>query len=50
MTEAIAEPLTRTKAVRQQAVLELRQSLTLAKVAELLGLSVGRVDQIAKGK
>ena len=50
LTEAIAEPLTRTKAVRQQAVLELRQTLTLAKTAEKLGLSTGRVDQIAKGK
>jgi DNA-directed RNA polymerase sigma subunit (sigma70/sigma32) len=50
LTEAIAEPLTRTKAVRQQAVLELRKTLTLAKVAEQLGLSTGRVDQIAKGK
>ncbi|MFF0087361.1 hypothetical protein ACFYR1_48125 [Streptomyces canus] len=50
LTEAIAEPLTRAKAVRQQAVLELRQTLTLAKVAEKLGLSTGRVDQIAKGK
>ncbi|MEU4655202.1 RNA polymerase subunit sigma-70 [Streptomyces sp. NPDC023723] len=50
LTEAIADPLTRTKAVRQQAVLELRRTLTLAKVAEQLGLSIGRVDQIAKGK
>lgn len=50
LTEAIAEPLTQAKAVRQQAVLELRQTLTLAKVAERIGLSTGRVDQIAKGK
>jgi hypothetical protein len=50
LTEAIAEPLTRTKAVRQKAVLELRQTLTLAKAAEQLGLSTGRVDQLAKGK
>lgn len=50
LTEAIAEPLTRTKSVRQQAVLELRETLTLTKVAALLDLSVGRVDQIAKGK
>lgn len=50
LTEAIAGPLTQTKAVRQQAVLELRQTLTLAKAAERLGLSVGRVDQLAKGK
>jgi len=50
LTEAIADPLTRTKAVRQQAVLELRTTRTLATVAELLGLSTGRVDQLAKGK
>jgi hypothetical protein len=31
-------------------VLELRRTLTLAKTAELLELSVGRVDQLAKGK
>ena len=50
LTEAIAEPMTQSKTVRQQAVLELRQTLTLAKVADRLGLSTGRVDQIAKGK
>lgn len=50
LTEAIAEPLTQAKTLRQQAVLELRQTLTLAKVAEKIGLSTGRVDQLAKGK
>ncbi|MFE3144297.1 RNA polymerase subunit sigma-70 [Streptomyces scopuliridis] len=50
LTEAIAGPLTEAKGVRQQAVLELRETLTLAKVATLLDLSVGRVDQLAKGK
>ena len=50
LTAAIAEPLTQAKAVRQGAVLELRQNLTLAKVAEKIGLSVPRVDQLAKGK
>ncbi|MFJ9380329.1 hypothetical protein [Streptomyces sp. NPDC101455] len=50
LTGAIAEPLTRTKAVRQKGVLELRRTRTLATVAELLGLSTGRVDQIAKGR
>ncbi|WP_333745882.1 RNA polymerase subunit sigma-70 [Streptomyces sp. IBSBF 2950] len=50
LTEAIAAPLTQAKGVRRNAVLELRQTLTLAKVAERLGLSTGRVDQIAKGK
>ncbi|MFJ2256929.1 hypothetical protein ACIOKD_01085 [Streptomyces sp. NPDC087844] len=33
-----------------QAALELRRTLTLAKVAERLGLSTGRVDQPAKGR
>ena len=50
LTEAIAAPLTQAKAVRQQAVLELRRTLTLDKVAKRLDLSVGRVDQLAKGK
>jgi hypothetical protein len=50
LTEAIAAPLTQAKAVRQEAVLELRRTLTLVKVAERLGLSVGRVDQLAKGR
>lgn len=50
LTESIAEPLTRTKALRQQTVLELRQTRTLEKVAALLGLSTARVDQLAKGK
>ncbi|WP_405867978.1 hypothetical protein OG407_49255 [Streptomyces sp. NBC_01515] len=50
LTVAIAEPLTQAKAVRQGAVLELRQNLTLAKVAAKIGLSVPRVDQLAKGK
>ncbi|MCX4231780.1 hypothetical protein [Streptomyces ortus] len=50
LTKAIAEPMTQAKAVRQQAVLELRQTLTLAKVSEKTGLSVPRVDQLAKGK
>lgn len=38
------------KRLRQSAVLELRQGRTLKQVAELLGLSVGRVDQLAKGR
>ncbi|MFC9431912.1 hypothetical protein [Streptomyces sp. NPDC056987] len=50
LTKAVVEPLAQFKAVRQQAVLELRQTLTLAKVAEKIGLSVGRVDQLAKGR
>ncbi|MFH8470369.1 hypothetical protein [Streptomyces sp. NPDC017991] len=50
LTKAIAEPMTQAKAVRQQAVLELRQTLTLAKISEKTGLSIPRVDQLAKGK
>ncbi|MFD5747824.1 hypothetical protein [Streptomyces sp. NPDC127033] len=50
MPEAIAGPLTRTRAVRQRAVLELRETLALTRVAALLDLSVGRVDQFAKGR
>jgi DNA-directed RNA polymerase specialized sigma subunit len=38
------------KAARESAVLALRKTLTLREVAELLGVSIGRVDQIAKGK
>ena len=39
------------KALRGRAVTELRQGRTLAQVGELLGgLSVGRVDQILKGR
>ncbi|MEV2264568.1 hypothetical protein AB0J13_38700 [Streptomyces anulatus] len=50
LTEAISEPLTQTKGIRQHAVLELRRNLTLAVVAARLELSIGRVDQLAKGK
>jgi DNA-directed RNA polymerase sigma subunit (sigma70/sigma32) len=50
LTETIAAPLTQAKGIRQNAVLELRQTLTLAKVAEKIGLSTGRVDQLAKGR
>ncbi|RST03146.1 hypothetical protein EF910_21445 [Streptomyces sp. WAC07149] len=35
---------------RTAAVLELRQGRTLREVGELLGLSIPRVDQLAKGK
>lgn len=50
LTEAIAEPLTRTKAVRQKGVLQLRRNHTLAEIAAMYDLSIGRVDQLAKGK
>lgn len=36
--------------VRRTDVRELRQTMTLARVGEVIGLSVPRVDQIAKGK
>lgn len=35
---------------RRTDVRELRQSMTLAQVGDAIGLSVPRVDQIAKGK
>ncbi|MEV6836792.1 hypothetical protein AB0N17_20170 [Streptomyces sp. NPDC051133] len=35
---------------RRTDVRELRKTMTLAKVGESIGLSVPRVDQIAKGK
>ncbi|MEV0438979.1 hypothetical protein AB0I84_09355 [Streptomyces spectabilis] len=40
----------RVKVVRGDAVRELRQTLTLAKVQERTGLSIPRIDQLAKGK
>ena len=38
------------KATRQADVLKLRETLTLREVAEGIGTSIPRVDQIAKGK
>lgn len=38
------------KAARQADVLKLRKTLTLREVGEQTGLSVPRIDQIAKGK
>lgn len=38
------------KATRQADVLKLRETLTLREVAEQIGSSIPRVDQIAKGK
>lgn len=50
--ELLPEAGRRVKAVRREAVQELRtdRGLKLREVAELIGLSVPRVDQIAKGK
>ncbi|WP_428956174.1 hypothetical protein [Streptomyces sp. cg35] len=39
----------RLKQARETDVRELRQDKTLKEVAELVELSIGRVDQIAKG-
>lgn len=39
----------RLKAAREEDVRALRQTLTLREVSEKVGLSIGRVDQIAKG-
>ncbi|AQW55266.1 hypothetical protein ACIQPP_05450 [Streptomyces violaceusniger] len=43
-----AQPL--LTSTRRADVQHLRKSLTLAKVSEGTGLSISRVDQIAKGK
>ncbi|MCX5589221.1 RNA polymerase subunit sigma-70 [Streptomyces erythrochromogenes] len=37
------------RAARQAAVIELRATQTLAEVADILGISVPRVSQIASG-
>lgn len=38
------------KAPREADVLKLREAMTLREVSEQTGLSIPRVDQIAKGK
>ena len=48
--DAVHEHRLDLKAARQSAVLTLRETRKLREVAELLGISIGRVDQIAKGK
>jgi hypothetical protein len=40
----------RVKAVRSAAVRELRRELKLREVSELTGLSIPRIDQLAKGR
>jgi DNA-directed RNA polymerase sigma subunit (sigma70/sigma32) len=37
------------QAARRADILKLREDLTLREVGEQVGLSIGRVDQIAKG-
>ena len=47
----IQDTATELRRARQSDVLHLRATpLTLREVGELLGMSTGRVDQIAKGK
>ncbi|MFM9368086.1 hypothetical protein [Streptomyces sp. Da 82-17] len=48
--ELLPSAVRRVKVVRGGAVQELRADRTLREVAALLGLSVPRVDQLAKGK
>jgi DNA-directed RNA polymerase specialized sigma24 family protein len=50
--ELLPDAVRRVKAVRGAAVQELRteRGLKLREVADLIGLSVPRVDQLAKGR
>ncbi|MFJ9816175.1 hypothetical protein ACIRU3_13080 [Streptomyces sp. NPDC101151] len=48
--DLLPDAVKRVKAVRGEAVRELRQTMTLAAVRERTGLSIARIDQIAKGK
>ncbi|MFG3118683.1 hypothetical protein ACGF4C_30470 [Streptomyces sp. NPDC048197] len=48
--DLLPDARTRVKAVRSEAVQDLRRGLKLREVSDLIGLSVARVDQIAKGK
>ncbi|MFE1773743.1 hypothetical protein [Streptomyces sp. NPDC059008] len=48
--DLLPDARTRVKDVRSAAVQELRRGLKLREVSDLIGLSVARVDQIAKGK
>ncbi|WP_411129900.1 hypothetical protein [Streptomyces sp. x-19] len=50
--DLLPDAVKRVKAVRTGAAVELRtgRGLKLREVAELYGLTTGRVDQIAKGK
>jgi len=50
LLDAVHERRFELRAARESAVLELRETRKLREVAELLGLSIPRVDQIAKGK
>lgn len=50
MDDLLPDAVKRVKAVRSEAVGELKEGRTLKQVAELTGLSVPRVDQLLKGK
>jgi serine kinase of HPr protein (carbohydrate metabolism regulator) len=50
LLDAVHERRFELRAARESAVLELRETRKLREVAELLSLSIPRVDQIAKGK
>ncbi|MFB6620328.1 RNA polymerase subunit sigma-70 [Streptomyces sp. NPDC056367] len=47
--DAVPELQAELRATRQAAVVELRTTRSLAEVADLLGISVPRVSQIASG-
>ncbi|MEU1309477.1 RNA polymerase subunit sigma-70 [Streptomyces cinnamoneus] len=47
--DAVPDLQKELRGMRQAAVLELRKTMSVAEVAEALGISVPRVSQIAKG-
>ncbi|MEV6683467.1 sigma factor-like helix-turn-helix DNA-binding protein [Streptomyces erythrochromogenes] len=47
--DAVPDLQAELRAARQAAVIELRATRTLAEVADILGISVPRVSQIASG-
>jgi hypothetical protein len=50
LLQLIPEIQQEIKDIRRDDVLELRRTLKLREVAELLGMSIPRVDQISKGR
>ena len=50
LLHVLAEVQQQIKDQRQTDVIELRQSRKLREIGDLLGMSMARVDQIAKGK
>ncbi|MEW1817733.1 RNA polymerase subunit sigma-70 [Streptomyces diastaticus] len=47
--DAIPELQSELRAERQKAVVEIRETRTIAETADLLDVSQGRISQIAKG-